>query len=120
MAAEVMEKLSGVFPKISFQKKEGQEVFVDMGVAAFMKKGLDVAECKTDFAGFNSALEKIGEDMGCTIKAQQAAYSGVLVLMVLLVLTRTLSRLSVTIQICMLRLTSLMTLRSLVVSQILT
>ena len=29
--------------KISFQKKEGQEVFVDMGVAAFMKKDLGVA-----------------------------------------------------------------------------
>ena len=27
---------------------------------------VDVAECKTDFAGFNNALEKIGEDMGCT------------------------------------------------------
>lgn len=40
MERYVMEKLSGVFPKISFQKKEGQEVFVDMGVAAFMKKGL--------------------------------------------------------------------------------
>ena len=32
---------------------------------------VDVAECKTDFAGFNSALEKIGEDMGCTIKVQR-------------------------------------------------
>ena len=32
---------------------------------------VDVAECKTDFAGFNNALEKIGEDMGCTIKAQR-------------------------------------------------
>lgn len=43
MELYIMEKLSGVFPKISFQKKEGQEVFVDMGVAAFMKKGLGVA-----------------------------------------------------------------------------
>ena len=43
MERYVMEKLSGVFPKISFQKKEGQEIFVDMGVAAFMKKGLGVA-----------------------------------------------------------------------------
>ena len=32
---------------------------------------VDVAECKTDFAGFNSALENIGEDMGCTIKEQR-------------------------------------------------
>lgn len=32
---------------------------------------VDVTECKTDFAGFNNALEKIGEDMGCTIKAQR-------------------------------------------------
>ena len=43
MERYVMEKLSGVFPKISFQKKEGQEVFVDMGVAAFMKQDLGVA-----------------------------------------------------------------------------
>ena len=43
MELYIREKLSGAFPKISFQEKEGQEVFVDMGVAAFMKKGLGVA-----------------------------------------------------------------------------
>ena len=43
MELYIREKLSGAFPKISFQKKEGQEVLVDMGVAAFMKKGLGVA-----------------------------------------------------------------------------
>ena len=43
MELYIREKLSEAFPKISFQEKEGQEVFVDMGVAAFMKKGLGVA-----------------------------------------------------------------------------
>ena len=43
MELYIREKLSGAFPKISFQEKEGQEAFVDMGVAAFMKKGLGVA-----------------------------------------------------------------------------
>ena len=43
MELYITEKLSEAFPKISFQEKEGQEVFVDMGVAAFMKKGLGVA-----------------------------------------------------------------------------
>ena len=36
-------QLSGAFPKISFQEKEGQEVIADMGVAAFIKKDLGVA-----------------------------------------------------------------------------
>ena len=43
MELYIREKLSGAFPKTSFQEKEGQEVLVDMGVAAFMKKGLGVA-----------------------------------------------------------------------------
>lgn len=42
MERYVMEKLSGAFPKLSFQEKEGHEVLVDMGVDAFMKKGLGV------------------------------------------------------------------------------
>ena len=65
------------------------------------------------------SLEK-GPTIDVTPEGTTSCLFWVLVLMVLLVLTRTLSRLSVTIQICMLRLTSLMTLRSLVVSQILT
>lgn len=42
MERYVMEKLSGAFPKLSFQEKEGHEVLVDMGVDAFMKKGIGV------------------------------------------------------------------------------
>ncbi len=43
MELYITEKLSGAFPKISFQEREGQEVIADMGVAAFMKKDLGVA-----------------------------------------------------------------------------
>lgn len=43
MERYVMEKLSGAFPKLSFQEKEGHEVLVDMGVDAFMKKGIGIA-----------------------------------------------------------------------------
>ena len=43
MELYITEKLSGAFPKISFQEKEEQEVLADMGVAAFMKKDLGVA-----------------------------------------------------------------------------
>lgn len=43
MERYVMEKLSGAFPKLSFQEKEGNEVLVDMGVDAFMKKGIGIA-----------------------------------------------------------------------------
>lgn len=66
MERYVMEKLSGVFPKISFQKKEGQEVFVDMGVAAFMKKGLGVAiQYETDSQQhiFIKKMEMQGQDI---------------------------------------------------------
>ena len=54
------------FPKISFQKKEGQEVFVDMGVAAFMKKGLGVAiQYETDSQQhiFIKKMEMQGQDI---------------------------------------------------------
>ena len=66
MERYVMEKLSGVFPKISFQKNEGQEVFVDMGVAAFMKKGLGVAiQYETDSQQhiFIKKMEMQGQDI---------------------------------------------------------
>ena len=66
MERYVMEKLSGVFPKISFQKKEGQEIFVDMGVAAFMKKGLGVAiQYETDSQQhiFIKKMEMQGQDI---------------------------------------------------------
>ena len=66
MERYVMEKLSGFFPKISFQKKEGQEVFVDMGVAAFMKKGLGVAiQYETDSQQhiFIKKMEMQGQDI---------------------------------------------------------
>lgn len=66
MERYVMEKLSGVFPKISFQKKEGQEVFADMGVAAFMKKGLGVAiQYETDSQQhiFIKKMEMQGQDI---------------------------------------------------------
>ena len=66
MERYVMEKLSGVFHKISFQKKEGQEVFVDMGVAAFMKKGLGVAiQYETDSQQhiFIKKMEMQGQDI---------------------------------------------------------
>lgn len=43
MKMYITEKLSGVFPKISFQEKKRWEVIVDMGVAAFMKEGFGVA-----------------------------------------------------------------------------
>lgn len=43
MERYVMEKLSGAFPKLSFQEKEGHGVLVDMGVDAFMKKGIGIA-----------------------------------------------------------------------------
>lgn len=36
-------KLSGVFPKISFQEKEGQEIIADMGVEAFMRKNTKIS-----------------------------------------------------------------------------
>ena len=32
---------------------------------------VDIAECSKDFGTFNQDLEKIGEEMGCTIKAQR-------------------------------------------------
>lgn len=32
---------------------------------------VDIAECSKDFGTFNQELEKIGEDMGCIIKAQR-------------------------------------------------
>ena len=32
---------------------------------------VDTAQCSTDFGGFADELEKIGEDMGCIIKAQR-------------------------------------------------
>ena len=66
MERYVMEKLSGFFPKISFQKKEGQEVFVDMRVAAFMKKGLGVAiQYETDSQQhiFRKKMEMQGQDI---------------------------------------------------------
>ena len=66
MELYIMEKLSGVFPKISFQKKGGQEVFVDMGVAAFMKKGLGVAiQYETDSQQhiFIKKMEMQGQDI---------------------------------------------------------
>ena len=66
MELYIMEKLSGVFPKISFQKKEGQEVFVDMGVAAFMKKDLGVAiQYETDSQQhiFIKKMEMQGQDI---------------------------------------------------------
>lgn len=43
MELYITEKLSGVFPKISFQKKEKHKVIADMGVTAFMRRGLGVA-----------------------------------------------------------------------------
>lgn len=43
MELYITEKLSGVFPKISFQKKEEHKVIADMGVTAFMRRGLGVA-----------------------------------------------------------------------------
>ena len=32
-----------VFPKISFQEKEGQEIIADMGVEAFMRKNTKIS-----------------------------------------------------------------------------
>lgn len=43
MELYITEKLSEVFPKISFQKKEEHKVIADMGVTAFMRRGLGVA-----------------------------------------------------------------------------
>lgn len=43
MKMYITENLSGVFPKISFQKKEEHKVIADMGVTAFMRRGLGVA-----------------------------------------------------------------------------
>lgn len=66
MELYITEKLSEAFPKISFQEKEGQEVFVDMGVAAFMKKGLGVAiQYETDSQQhiFIKKMEMQGQDI---------------------------------------------------------
>lgn len=66
MELYIMEKLSGIFPKISFQEKEGQEVLADMGVAAFMKKGLGVAiQYETDSQQhiFIKKMEMQGQDI---------------------------------------------------------
>ena len=66
MELYIREKLSGAFPKISFQEKEGQEAFVDMGVAAFMKKGLGVAiQYETDSQQhiFIKKMEMQGQDI---------------------------------------------------------
>lgn len=43
MKLYITEKLSGVFPKISFQEKEGQEIIADMGVEAFMRKNTKIS-----------------------------------------------------------------------------
>ena len=66
MELYITEKLSGAFPKISFQEKEGQEVIADMGVAAFMKKGLGVAiQYETDSQQhiFIKKMEMQGQDI---------------------------------------------------------
>ena len=66
MELYITEKLSGAFPKISFQEKEEQEVLADMGVAAFMKKGLGVAiQYETDSQQhiFIKKMEMQGQDI---------------------------------------------------------
>ena len=66
MELYITEKLSGAFPKISFQEKEGQEVIADMGVAAFMKKDLGVAiqyEADSQQHIFIKKMEMQGQDI---------------------------------------------------------
>ena len=66
MELYITEKLSVAFPKISFQEREGQEVIADMGVAAFMKKGLGVAiQYETDSQQhiFIKKMEMQGQDI---------------------------------------------------------
>ena len=66
MELYITEKLSGAFPKINFQEKEGQEVIADMGVAAFMKKYLGVAiqyEADSQQHIFIKKMEMQGQDI---------------------------------------------------------
>lgn len=66
MELYITEKLSGAFPKISFQEREGQEVIADMGVAAFMKKDLGVAiqyEADSQQHIFIKKMEMQGQDI---------------------------------------------------------
>lgn len=66
MQLYISDRLSDAFPKISFQQKEGNEVVVDMGVKAFMKKNLNIAvryETDSQQHIFIKQMEMQGKDI---------------------------------------------------------